>query len=324
MVNRHVTSALEAFAKSMPNMFSKETDKTKPALDFGTKLREMHGLGEIPTECWPCNAVVVDMMKEGEKQRKNGVSKPFVYMDLAKCTPLGCMHDTELLSTFEDEYDECTPLQDAMSKALGLPEKGKKTSAGVMFIGQWHNTYDAYALAAAVTGQWSLAASWAHKTLICKIATDPALDRRGGRVAVTYDRLYRTRMAAKVAAKAPGFEQNTIAMAPDRELLDTAKNMNGEGPLGRNQTYGPQQQQPPNGASKEWSVGWQGQQNGRNNESGSAGKAQYGQQTTYASKWEQKGLPWIKKQENGGREDNKRNYETSHSAGSNYNAKRHR
>jgi hypothetical protein len=323
MRNIHVATALQAFAKNMPNLFGKDGDKGKPTLDFSSKLHSLHGLGDIPSECWPCNGVVVDMMKDAEKQKKAGVAKPYVFVDLSKFTPLGCMHDTELLNIVEEEYEEGNPLQQAMTKALGLPEKPKKSSVAFMYIGVWHAAFDTYALAAAVTGQWSMAASWAHKTVVNKIVLDPN-NRKAARVGVAYDRLYRTRMAAKVAAKAPGFDQDEISMAPDRDLLEAARNIANDftdGKVAGQATNWTQQQ---NGPQKAWNAGWSGQENNRKNDYDRNWKGSGRDNAAHGSKWEERGLPWMKKQNDGDRGGYKRSSQADSSVNGDHSNKRQR
>ena len=52
---------------------------------------------------WPDAAVTSYLMEEGEKQKKNGAARPFVYAEMEKFLPAGLLSDKEWMEQQEDE-----------------------------------------------------------------------------------------------------------------------------------------------------------------------------------------------------------------------------
>ena len=104
-----------------------------------------------------------------------GIIKPFVFAELKKFIPLWLASDkTEI----DDDLDPESG-QKAMDlrKELGLSTPKKATST--MSFTQWMAAFEPYAVAAAATGQWNFVASWTHKSVVIRIASDMTLN--GGR-----------------------------------------------------------------------------------------------------------------------------------------------
>ena len=103
------------------------------------------------------------------------MSRPFVYAELKKFIPLWLASDkTEIADDFDSEPGQQTM---DLRKELGLATPKKATNT--MSITQWMAAFEPYAVAAAATGQWSFAASWTHKSLVIRIASEVAFE--GGR-----------------------------------------------------------------------------------------------------------------------------------------------
>ena len=104
-----------------------------------------------------------------------GTIKPFVFAELKKFIPLWLASDkTEI----DDDLDpESGQKAMDLKKELGLSAPKKAT--GTMSFTQWMAAFEPYAVAAAATGQWNFVASWTHKSVLIRIASDMTLN--GGR-----------------------------------------------------------------------------------------------------------------------------------------------
>ena len=89
-----------------------------------------------------------------------------MFCDVRKFMPSWVMIGKENNADSDEEADSSAVTRE-LAKALGVQTKRAK---GTLALTPWLIACDAYALAAAATGQWPLECSHAHKTMVLKIA----------------------------------------------------------------------------------------------------------------------------------------------------------
>ena len=104
-------------------------------------------------------------------------------------------------------------------------------SNGKMSQFQWISAFDRYAMAAAVTGEWSFAGAMAHKDivmqasfrahvclLVClfvvfaQIMYDAPTKGNRNFLGIVYDKMARSKWAQRAAANEPGFDVNVVCL----------------------------------------------------------------------------------------------------------------
>ena len=93
------------------------------------------------------------------------MTRPFVFVDVRRFEPAWAESGESPDS--ESEEEERSETAQEVQKVLGLTKKKPKTTLPIM---QWISAFDHYAVAAAVTQQWSFAASYGHKMACLKLA----------------------------------------------------------------------------------------------------------------------------------------------------------
>jgi hypothetical protein len=156
------------------------------------------------------------MATEAKKMRDKGVRQPFVYMDVRKFLPEWANDDKDVDDLDEEEQPEW---EKKLSSALGVSKKPVKATMPVV---QWVAAYDAYALAAAATEQWSYAAAYAHKATCLQIARESRAREIAGTVCVVYDELFRKRLAERTQKNAPNCYPDKDTHLVDEALLKKA------------------------------------------------------------------------------------------------------
>ena len=202
-------------ASELAKVLGKPEKEEKVIVDVGPGLSTVSLTG-LDADFWPRPTAVNSLATEGAKLKKQGVAQPYVFADLRKFVPLW-------LSSDKQEEDD-TAVEDRKSAAAELLEELGRSKArkpmSTMSFPRWSAAFDQYAVAAAVTKQWSYVASFTHKAVVGKLASEK--ERPVG-VAVIYDELVRQRIATRVASKAPGFSQDTPVTEVDRNMLERAQ-----------------------------------------------------------------------------------------------------
>ena len=130
-----------------------------------------------------------------------GVVRPFVFCDLKKFLPAWVLTEGAADAESDDDGEPTSETAKQLAKELGMRTKRPK---GTLPLTQWVMAFDAYALGAAVTGQWPLECSFTHKMLVLKLAAESKKENRQPQVAVIYDELVRRQMAEMSYVNAPG------------------------------------------------------------------------------------------------------------------------
>ena len=170
----------------------------------------------LQPDLWPRSSAVDQMATEAKKMRDKGVRQPFVYMDVRKFLPEWANDDKDVDDLDEEEQPEW---EKKLSSALGVSKKPVKATMPVV---QWVAAYDAYALAAAATEQWSYAAAYAHKATCLQIARESRARGIAGTVCVVYDELFRKRLAERTQKNAPNCYPDKDTHLVDEALLKKA------------------------------------------------------------------------------------------------------
>ena len=165
---------------------------------------------------------------EVQRAKAKGIEHPFVYTELAKILPL-CARGA---SGSPDEDEPKSREAAALAKALGRGAAAE--SQPLLAWTQWHQAYDAWCIAAAVTDQLSYVSALAHKHVVLQaIGRWSALRRRGRALAgclgcpsaraeaqVAF-RLARRTWAERAAAGVAGFKVD-FSTVPRRDVFARA------------------------------------------------------------------------------------------------------
>ena len=138
---------------------------------------------------------------------------------------------------------DCIHIAGGCIRTLGVAQRRPK---GTMTLPMWMAAYDNYALSAAAVGQWSLAASRAHKMLCLELAAKARTDNKPqglphihisllvqmfvrhysycllsiAGIIVIYDELYRRRLADRAYAGGSTSDPNRVVVELGAGLVD--------------------------------------------------------------------------------------------------------
>lgn len=201
-------------AAELAKLLQKPEPEKVVNVEMGAALQSttMKGLG---AELWPRASAVNALATEAAKQKKNGTPKKVIFAELKRFMPLWMSDDKDAVAHDDDSSGPAAELRKEMG--LAMPKKNEST----MSMAAWSAAFEPYALATAATQQWDYVAAMTHRALVCRIASSQRASCPVG-VAVIYDELVRKQMSEKAAARAPGFDQNTPVLEPDKTLLEQA------------------------------------------------------------------------------------------------------
>ncbi|CAK0848580.1 unnamed protein product, partial [Prorocentrum cordatum] len=117
-------------------------------VDIGAGLAQI-SLRDLPESLWPRSAKTDALATEVQRAKSRGIARPFIYTELAKFQPLCARGAGGSPDDDEPESKEAA----ALARAFGRGTAAE--SQPLLAWTPWHQAYDAWSVAAAVTDQIS-------------------------------------------------------------------------------------------------------------------------------------------------------------------------
>ena len=179
-------------------------------IDVAESLKAV-SLEYLPLEVLPSGLLVDKLASEVARLKNKKISKPFVMVDLRDYLPFWC---EELGSRSEDASLEGSDGDDDQKKK-DAKAKPKRRRLNVL---QWFAAFEAYALAADFTKQWSFASAMAHKRIRSEVAARSEVSKRRHYLAIFYDQVARKKWSECAYALGDRFLVDEDVPAPSMRM----------------------------------------------------------------------------------------------------------